>query len=172
MKEIIFVFLCFSAITIGNLEAQNLGRTLPDVTVKSLNRQTVQTSSFTNNGKPVILAFWATWCKPCILELNTISEEYESWVKETGVKLIAISTDDARTAAKVAPFVSSQDWQYEVYQDENGDFRRALSVTDMPCILLNGKGEIVWIDQAYSPGDEEELHELLIKLSESGTIGD
>ncbi len=53
----------------------------------------------------MIINFWATWCKPCVLELSTIADEYEEWVAATGVKLIAVSIDDSRNTAKVGPMV-------------------------------------------------------------------
>ena len=61
---------------------------------KSLDNSNFNTSQFENNGNPIVISFWATWCKPCILELETINEVYEDWQDETGVKLIAISTDN------------------------------------------------------------------------------
>ena len=62
----------------------------------------------------MVLDFWATWCKPCVNELTAISEHYEEWQKETGVKIVAISVDDARTMANVKPFVNGKGWDYEV----------------------------------------------------------
>ena len=147
--------------------------TLPDVQVKTREGKSVSTASFENDGKPMIISFWATWCKPCILELNTIHDEYEDWVEETGVKLIAISIDDARNAPKVAPFIAGKGWEYEVYIDENNDFKRQMSVNNVPhTFLLNGKGEIVWSHNSFSPGDEEELFELLKTLAAGGTVED
>ena len=40
-----------------------------------------------NSGNRIIINFWATWCKPCKAELNTIAEDYDDWMDDTGVKL-------------------------------------------------------------------------------------
>jgi cytochrome c biogenesis protein CcmG/thiol:disulfide interchange protein DsbE len=43
-------------------------------------------------GEPVLLDFWATWCEPCLLEieeLNALQEE----LRPTGVRILAISID-------------------------------------------------------------------------------
>ncbi len=138
---------------------------LPGAKVKDLKGKTVNSAKINNDNKPMILSFWATWCKPCILELNNISEVYEEWVAETGVKLVAISIDDSRNSRKVAPFVKGRGWEYEVYLDENSDFKRAMNVNNPPhTFLLNGKGEIVYEHNGYAPGDEKKLYKKLKSL--------
>jgi cytochrome c biogenesis protein CcmG/thiol:disulfide interchange protein DsbE len=144
---------------------------IPSVEVKNIGGENINTSSISNDGKPIIISFWATWCKPCVQELTAISEQYEEWQKETGVKVIAVSTDDSRNMARVQPFVNSRSWEYEIYLDPNGDFKRALNVNNIPhTFLVNGKGEIVWQHNSYTPGDEEELFELVKKLAKGESI--
>ena len=139
--------------------------TLPAVDVKTLNGSTFNTSNITNEGKPIIISFWATWCKPCIAELMAIADVYDDWVEETGVKLYAVAIDDSKTSARVAPFVNGKGWDYEVLQDPNWDFKRAMNVPDVPYLcILNGNGEIVWQHTSYAPGSEEEVYQELLKL--------
>jgi len=165
MKKILFTLILAAAATIGM--AQNA--TLPqNITLKALDGSSVQTSVIQNDGKPIIISFWATWCKPCNRELNTIKEVYEEWQEETGVKLVAISIDDARSASRVKPWVDGQGWDYEVYIDQNQDFKRAMNVVNPPhTFVLNGKGEIVWQHASFVEGDEEELLEAVRKAMEN-----
>ncbi len=169
MKSIyafLFTVLCLNIVVFGQTD-----RELPNVMVKNLEGENIETGTFDNEGGPIIISFWATWCKPCILELRAIAEEYEDWQEETGVKLIAISIDDTRNAHKVAPFVSGKDWDYEVYIDENGDFKRALNVGNVPhTFVLNADKQIVWQHNSYSPGDEEELYEVVRAVAEGVEI--
>ena len=138
---------------------------LPSVNLKDIEGNSVNFSKISNNGKPIIISFWATWCKPCKAELNTIAEEYDDWVDETGVKLVAVSIDDARSSSRVEPYVNAQGWEYLVLMDPNSDLRRAMGVNNVPhTFLVNGAGKIVWDHNNYSPGDEEELYEKLIHL--------
>lgn len=150
--------------------AQN-ARIPENITIKTLDGKTVETSVIQNDGKPIIVSFWATWCKPCNRELNAIKEVYEEWQEETGVKLVAISIDDTRSASKVKPHVDGNGWEYEVYLDQNQDFKRAMNVVNVPhTFLINGKGEIVWQHTAYVDGSEEELFELVKKVANGDEI--
>jgi thiol-disulfide isomerase/thioredoxin len=143
----------FAALSLA-LSAQSL----PHVQVSQLDGSKVELSQLRVAGKPMIVSFWATWCKPCINELNAMAEHYEDLVEETGVTLVAVSIDDSRTSPKVAPFVSGQGWDYTVVLDPNSDLRRAMGVNNVPhTFLLNGAGEVVWQANKYVPGEEEVL---------------
>ncbi len=145
------------------LDAQQRAE-LPELTVATLEGDEVNTRTFDNGGKPFVVNFWATWCRPCLKELNAIDEIYHEW-QEYGFKLIAVSTDDARTQANVLPMVSGRSWDYEFYLDENGDFRRAMGVNNVPhTFILNGDGEIVYQHTSFSDGMEWEMLDKLIEL--------
>jgi thiol-disulfide isomerase/thioredoxin len=139
---------------------------VPNVRLKTLNGRDVQAQDFiTNDGKPIIINFWATWCKPCLQELNAIAEVYHEWQKETGVKMIIVSIDDARTSARVRPLVNSRGWDFDVLLDANSDLKRAMNVPNPPhTFVLNGKGEIVFQHNGYSPGSEEKIIEAVRKV--------
>ena len=142
------------------------GDKIPSATLKKLDGSKVNSNTFNNNGKPIIISFWATWCKPCKKELDAIAENYPDWVKETGVKLIAISIDDVRSSSKVVTDVKTKGWLYEIYIDENQDFKRAMNVNNVPhTFLVDGNGQIVWSHNSYAEGDEEKLFENVRKLA-------
>ena len=163
---VLFILLVFTLIS-GEAGPKG-SKKLPSVKVKNLKGQVVNSKDFSNDGKPFIINFWATWCKPCLLELNNINDVYEDWQEETGVKIIAVSIDDSRNSRKVAPFVKGRGWEYEVYLDVNGDLKRAMNVNNPPhTFLVNGKGEIVWEHNGYASGDEEELYEKVKALLKS-----
>lgn len=169
MKKILLsllVIVSFSFITFNGD-----GGGIPATTVKKLDGTKINTGTFQNNGKPMIISFWATWCKPCKKELDAVHENYEEWVKETGVKLIAISIDDVRSSSKVVTDVKSKGWTFEVYLDENQDFKRAMNVNNIPhTFLVDGKGKIVWSHNSYTEGDEEQLFENVKKLAKGETL--
>jgi thiol-disulfide isomerase/thioredoxin len=173
MKKYIFLSLTLIAFSFTTFGQTDKGTEIPEALVKTLLGEMVSTKQFVNDGNPIILSFWATWCKPCIRELSNIMEEYEDWQDETGVKIIAVSIDDARNAMKVAPFINGQGWEYEVYLDENSDFRRLLNVNNIPhTFLIDGNLNIVWQHNGYAEGDETELYKLVKKLSAGESIQD
>ena len=135
---------------------------LPNVQLKDINGNTVQTGSISNNDKPIIISFWATYCKPCLRELKAIHEVYPDWQDETGVKMIIVSIDEAQNANKVKPLVDGFGWEYEVLLDPNSDFKRAMNVQNVPHVfVLDGKGKIVYNHAGYVDGGEEDIYDAL-----------
>ena len=138
---------------------------LPKVTLKDISGKAVSTDTLSNNGKPFIIDFFATWCKPCNRELDAISEVYEDWQEETGVKIIAVSIDQAQNINKVKPLVDSHGWDYEVLLDPNSELKQALAIQNIPYVLVvDGKGNIVYRHMGYTDGAEGELIEKVREL--------
>jgi peroxiredoxin len=142
------------------------GKKMPAVHLKDLAGNDINTAEVTNDGNPIVISFWATWCKPCRLELNTIADEYATLQEETGVKLIAVSQDDERTKSQVEPTVNAEGWEYDIWLDPNKDLVRAMGVNYPPqTFILDGEGTIVYSHVGFVPGDEEALYEEIRKYS-------
>lgn len=166
MKSILSICLFLTMSFSLFAQSEIIGRSIPNVNIKTLEGAVFNTSEINNDGKPIILSFWALWCKPCINEMNAIADVYSDWQTETGVKMVAISIDDARSAAKVAPTVNGNGWEYEVYSDPNGDFKRAMGVNMIPHLfVLDGQGKIVFQHTSYSEGSEKQLFEIVKKTA-------
>jgi thiol-disulfide isomerase/thioredoxin len=158
MKNFLLLFLF---LFIWNINAQEL----PNITLKSLDGKSVTTQEISNSENLKVLSFWATWCVPCINELDAISEVYEKWQDETNVEIIAISTDDSRTRQRVKPLVNGKGWDYQVLIDENQDLKRALNITTLPHVVIIKNGEIVYRHSGYTPGGEDELFDVILEHS-------
>lgn len=148
-----FFSLCTLLLVAAAVRAQ-----LPSVQLKDLEGKTVDTSKLSNDGKPFVISFFATWCKPCNRELKAISEQYADWQDETGMKVIAVSIDQAQNINKVKPLVDGEGWEYEVLLDPNSEFRRAMGVQMIPHVfIIDGKGKIAESRSGYTEGAESHL---------------
>ena len=153
MKKIFLLFAIAFSCMASHVSAQ-----LPAITIKTMEGKTIRTDTLSNEGKPFIIDFFATWCKPRNRELDAISEVYEDWQDETGVKIFAVSTDQAQNINKVKPLVSNHGWTYDVLLDPNSDLKRALGIQMIPFVLIvDGQGNIVYKHNGYTDGAEEEL---------------
>jgi cytochrome c biogenesis protein CcmG/thiol:disulfide interchange protein DsbE len=139
--------------------------TLPAVTIKTAGGKEINTQTLLNTKQPLVVSFWATWCKPCLQELDAFNDLTETWKKETPARIIAISIDDSRTAAGIAKTVGLHDWSFDVFWDENQELKRALNITMIPhTLIIDRQGKIIKRYTAYIPGNEEKILDLLKTL--------
>lgn len=144
---------------------ESVNAQLPSFKLKTIEGKTIDTQALSNDGKPFIIDFFATWCKPCNRELSAISEVYEDWQSETGVKVFAVSIDKAQNANKVKPLVNQHGWEYEVLLDPNSDFRKSFGGEMIPFVVIcDGDGKIVYKHNGYTEGAEQELIEKVREL--------
>ena len=158
MKRLFFVALLMAFVSVAFAQ-------LPSVSLKDISGNSVNSAELNNDGKPFIIDFFATWCKPCNRELDAIAEVYDEWREETGVKVFAVSIDVAQNVNKVKPLVDNHGWEYDVLLDPNSDFKRALGIQMIPYVLIvDGKGNIVYKHNGYTDGAELELIEKVREL--------
>lgn len=148
-------------------ESTNNNQSWQNIKLKNLDNKTVTLSEKTKTNKVVVISFWATWCKPCMEELNAINEKLDSWKKDADFIFIAISTDDVRTGSKVKSLVNGKGWNFMVLKDMNQELKRFFNVTNIPSsLIIDNKGEIKFRHSGYSPGNEDDLFNEILKLNE------
>jgi thiol-disulfide isomerase/thioredoxin len=140
---------------------------LPAVALKDTDGDEIRISDFVSLNKPLVISFWATYCGPCLEEFDAVSEHYDQWKKEVDFEFIAVSIDDARSAAKVKSLASGRKWPFIVLIDENQDVKRAMNVTGIPfCFIFDKNGKYVYKHSGYLPGNEFIILKELKKLSD------
>lgn len=133
---------------------------VPSVKVENSKGESFDTKSLLEVGKPMIVSFWSTSCKPCIRELDAIYDALPDWKDEADFKVVAVSTDDSRLLAKARSFAEGRGWgeDYLLLFDKNQDFMRAMNVSVVPHVfVLDSKGKVVYSHTSYIPGNEVEL---------------
>lgn len=149
--SILFILLSISSLS------QNI---VPNTKLKNLESEFIYTNDVLNENNFYIVSFWATWCIPCINELDAIVDIYEELEKDN-VEVIAISTDDARTKKRVRPMINGKDWNFKILLDENHDLKRALNIVGIPHTIITKGTKIIYRRIGYSPGEEVDLFDFI-----------
>ena len=159
MKKL--MFLMFALVMGFSASAQ----TLPDVKIENQEGKVISIREVID-GTPMIISFWSTTCKPCIMELNAINNNLPDWLEEVDMKVVAVSVDDARTVSRARAMTQGQGWDdYTCLYDKNQDLKRAMNVSLTPhTFIVDGEGNIVYSHSGYTPGSEEELFEKIKAL--------
>ncbi len=140
-------------------------QTLPDVKIENQEGKVISVRELVD-GTPMIISFWSTTCKPCIMELNAINDSFYEWLEEVDMKVVAISVDDSRTLSRARAMTQGQGWDdFVCLYDKNQDFKRAMNVSLTPhTFIVDGNGTIVYSHSGYTPGSEQELFEKIKAL--------
>lgn len=149
--SILFILLSVSSLS------QNI---VPNTKLKNLESEFIYTNDVLIENNFYIISFWATWCIPCINELDAIVDIYEELEKDN-IEVIAISTDDARTKKRVRPMINGKDWNFKILLDENHDLKRALNIVGIPHTIITKGTKIIYRRIGYSPGEEVDLFEFI-----------
>ena len=151
MKKSIFLTLLLMA-------SMTAYAVLPDVTLRDIYGHEIKVAELAQTGKPVLISFFATWCKPCMRELKAMNDYYADWQDDYKLTIYLVSIDQAQDTHKVKPLVDGNGWEYKVLLDPNGELKRAMNVQSIPHLfVLNSKGDIVYNHVGYTEGDEQEL---------------
>jgi thiol-disulfide isomerase/thioredoxin len=158
MKKFLLLFLLVGLYSYSQ-------KNLPDLNLSTLDGKKVSLKNdFAEKDKLYVFSFWASWCGPCINELDEMNEVQAEWKKTINFEVIAVATDDSRTQKRVKPLVSGKDWEYTILLDTNQDFKRALSIVNIPYTIVVKNNKIVHIQNGYVPGNEVDLFEKLKTL--------
>ena len=129
---------------------------LPSLNLNAIDGQQVNVNNLSLN-KVVIISFWATWCEPCLQELDAFNKNLGFIENDLNSKVLAISIDDARTVSRITPMINGNDWKFDVILDSNQEVKRALNIINIPHTLLIYKEQILYESTGYINGDETTL---------------
>jgi len=134
-------------ITQPPLEAGNRpGLAAPEFTLKSLAGPEASLSDY--KGRPALINFWASWCKPCRSEMPDIVAAYRAH-QESGLEVLAINLTDQEGMKDVRKFVAEFQMPFPVLLDERGRVRRLYALIGVPTSVFIGSDGVV---RAVNPG--------------------
>lgn len=155
MKRLLFVGILFLSISVFSQ------KNIPNIYLSDFEGSKTKIYDVIEKDKLTVISLWATWCVPCIKELDAISDVYEEWKDEIEFEIIAVSVDDSRSTRRAKALVNGKGWPYEIFLDSNQDFKRALGTSFIPQTLIIRNNKILYQHTGYQPGDEEYLFEKL-----------
>jgi peroxiredoxin len=131
---------------------------IPSVRIENEAGKMINTADLTAKKIPVIVSFWSTSCKPCILELDTMNDLLDEWLEEAEFEVVAVCVDDSKSVSYAKTKVASRGWdRFTILYDKNQEFKRALNVTQEPhTFIFDGSGKKIYSHIQYTPGTEEE----------------
>lgn len=135
----------FALITSANQDKTiyKIGDQAPDFQLQQINKnndlETIRLSDF--KGKGVMLNFWATYCKPCEVEMPYMEELYPQY-KDQGIEIVAVSLD--ATEAVIHQFIDKYNLTFPIPHDNRGQVMDLYKIGPIPStFFINPEGEIV-----------------------------
>jgi hypothetical protein len=136
MKKIYYVLvLSLFSCTTG---AQSV--TLHGTELRDLNGRMVPVSAIIEEGHPLVMVFWKSGSSKCCENLETMQSAWMTRLRDRGVRFVAVCEDCAGSWSHVKPLVAGKGWDFDVYIDVNGDFRRSLGIRVIPSTVLFDAG--------------------------------
>jgi cytochrome c biogenesis protein CcmG/thiol:disulfide interchange protein DsbE len=157
----------FAAILVMGVSAGSAMGGMEGVVLRDMDGNPVEVDSLLADG-PVILNFWATWCRPCRAEMPKLQEVQEELAGRK-VHFAAISLDDRRNTSKVEAYVEQNKITLPIYRDPEGTLAKRFQVLAIPTtFVLDQNAEVAYKTRGYRPGDEVLLRKAIEALIEKG----
>ena len=117
--------------------AVRVGSAAPDFTLFSLAGPPV--SLHEQQGKVVLINFWATWCAPCREEMPALQAAYEN-LADRGLVVLGVNWTQVDNLADVETFVTELGLTFPILLDSDGTVSEDLyQVLGLPTSVLVGR---------------------------------
>jgi len=162
------VVLCVALLVLMGTDASfAVQKRAADFTLTSITGEDVTLSELLKDG-PVVIDFWAIWCKPCVKAFPDLQEIFDNY-RDCGLALVAVSIDGPRTTSKVGAFVRVKGNTFEVVLDPSQKVARKYHVTSVPrTVLVDMDGNITYAVTGYRPSNHDELVRAIEELIPGG----
>jgi len=137
---------------------------MPTEALVTLDGVTVMSNTILGTTSPTILVFWKSGNNKCCDNLESLQSAWLADLQQQGVKMVAICTDCNGSWSNIKPMAYGRNWEFDIYIDPNGNFKRAMSISDVPTTMLFDQHQQLLCRQSgYCSGDEELICEKINK---------
>jgi hypothetical protein len=152
MKTLSIVLLFIGSTMWLNAQTQSI----PTAALKTLDGLTVSSSDIFDSAIATVVVFWKSGSNKCCDNLESMQTAWLENLQQNGVKMIAICTDCNGSWSHVKPMANGRNWEFEIFIDPNGDFKRAMGISAFPCTMLfDYNQKLLCRHTGFCAGDEE-----------------
>ncbi len=120
------------------VEGSQVATLAPDFQLQNLDGQDISLSDL--QGKPVLINFWATWCRPCVFEMPYLQQIYEEW---SGRGLVLLTINIGESPPRIKEFLEAYNLSLPVLLDTKKNVARKYNITGIPTTFFIDKDGII-----------------------------
>ena len=111
----------------------------PDFAMTDSDGKSVKISDFTDNGRSVVLNFWASWCPPCKKEMPDFEKVYRELGDDVQFIMLCLTDGTRETKESGERFIESQGYTFPVFFDTNQNGASAYAIRSIPVTVFIDK---------------------------------
>lgn len=145
-----------------------VGDPAPPFSMRDLDRKMFSLRNYTGQGatepkRAVVMAFFATWCKPCMKEIPIIKKLYRGW-RRMGVEVVYLGL--AQGKKELGPFAKKHKLPWPVVPDSFGLLARRYGASRLPHLLIvDADGRIAFQHRGITPELQQMLNAQLTRIT-------
>jgi peroxiredoxin len=140
---------------------------LPEFSIQGVNGEVTSSSSL--RGKVVVLDFFGTWCKPCILELKELAKVKDFFEGEEVVFYVINADQGGDTPAKFDAFINEHDYDFNFAYDHGSKIFKQLEMAHLglPTLLIIDKDQNIRLQHVGYNAAETNFRNQMIEMINS-----